>query len=94
MTEITIFALALLAVPVLARFARVPSGSRKIYHMIGLGGLFLILGEAGKLTAQKIGVVSAVMPAMDILTALLAFVSVVVGTVWVTLHYLNHFKDA
>ena len=53
MNEITVFALALLAVPVFARFARVPAESRKIYHMIGLAGLLFLMGETTRIVSTK-----------------------------------------
>ncbi len=94
MSEITIFALALLAVPVFARFAKVPPPARKTYHLIGLGGLLLIVGEATRLTATKITILSAVVPVMDFLTAGLAFLSVIAGAAWVTVYYLLHMREA
>ena len=93
MNELTIFALTLLAVPVFARFARVPAGSRKIYHMIGLGGLLFLLGEATRIVAMKIAIFGMIEPILGYVTGVLAFASVAVGTVWVTIYYLRHFTE-
>ena len=93
MSEITIFALALMAVPVFARFAKVPTPARNIYHLISLGGLLLIVGEATRLAATKISLIGTVVPAMDFLTAALAFLSVLVGGAWVTVYYVAHLRE-
>ncbi len=93
MSEITIFGLALLAVPVFARFARVPGETRRIYHLIGLAGLMFLLAETTKIVAAQIGVVGAVEPIIGYVSALLAFAGVAVGTVWLTLYYVMHLKE-
>ncbi len=93
MNEITVFALALLAVPVFARFARVPAESRKIYHMIGLAGLLFLMGETTRIVSTKISLVGAIEPAIGFITAILALLAVVAGTVGVTVYYLRHALD-
>ncbi len=94
MNEITIFALALLAVPVFARFAKETTvNGRRIYHLFGLGGLFLLLGEITRITSVKIGFIAAVMPVMDIGTSILAYLSVLVGTVWIAYYSMRHLKE-
>lgn len=90
MDTVTIFALALLAVPVFARFARVSKDAMNRYHLIGLGGLFLILGEATKITAVKVTPIAAVLPMIDIATAILAYAGVLFGVVWLSLYYVKH----
>lgn len=93
MSEITIFALALLAVPVFARFARVSSPLVHIYHLIGVGGLFLLLGEATRLTAAKIGLLAAMLPVIDIVTAFIAYAIMLIATLWVAFYYVRHMKE-
>ena len=93
MNEITVFALALLAVPVFARFAKVAKDAMGMYHLIGLGGLFLILGEATRITAAKIGIVATVSPVIDFTTTILSFAGVLVGTLWLSYYYTKHPKE-
>jgi len=93
MTEITVFALALLAVPVFARFGRVSSPVVHIYHLIGLGGLFMLLGEATRMTAGKIGFVAAMLPAIDWVTGIIAYALVLIATLWVAFYYVRHLKE-
>lgn len=93
MNEITIFALALLSVPVFARFARVNKETLGIFHLIALGGIFLILGEATRITASKLSFIESLYSMIDILTAALAYLTVLAGTVWITLYYLKHPKE-
>jgi len=93
MTEITVFALALLAVPVFARFAKVSSPVVHIYHLIGLSGMFMLLGEATRITAGKIGLVAAMLPVIDVATAILAFVLIPGATLWVAFYYIRHLKE-
>ncbi|PJZ69321.1 hypothetical protein CH373_13640 [Leptospira perolatii] len=90
MDTVTIFALALLAVPVFARFARVSKDAMARYHLIGLGGLFLILGEATRITATKVTPIGTVLPMIDIATAILAYAGVLFGVVWLSLYYVKH----
>ncbi|TGN08508.1 LIC10816 family protein [Leptospira ilyithenensis] len=87
MNAITIFALALLAVPVFARFAKVSKEAIVHYHLIGLGGLFMLVGEATRITADKIAPIAFLLP------AILAYAGVVFGTVWLALHYIKHPKE-
>ncbi|MCB1318188.1 MAG: hypothetical protein H7A21_11390 [Spirochaetales bacterium] len=94
MSQITIFGLALLAVPVFARFARVPTGTRKIYHLIGLAGLLFLLGETTRIVAETIGLIGTIQPLIGYVVAMLAFVGVAVGTVWLSAYYVLHLKDA
>ncbi|MBI3396489.1 MAG: hypothetical protein HY042_11680 [Spirochaetia bacterium] len=93
MNEVTIFALTLLAVPVFARFARVKPDLRRLYHMIGLGGLFLILSEGTRLIAGKIAVLGLALPVMDPVLAVFAYVSILMGTILVSLYFLRHWKE-
>ena len=90
MNEITIFAMALLAVPVFARFARVGKETMGRFHLIALGGIFLLLGEATRLTAGKIAFVASILPIVDITTALIAYAVVLLGTLWLSLYYIKH----
>lgn len=90
MNAITIFALALLAVPVFARFARVTKEAMGRYHLIGLGGLFLILGEATRMTADKISPIATLLPVIDIVTVVLAYAGVLFGTLWLSVYYIKH----
>jgi cytosine/uracil/thiamine/allantoin permease len=90
MNAITIFALALLAVPVFARFAKVSREAIVHYHLIGLGGLFLLLGEATRITADKIAVLGVVLPTIDVITAILGYAAVLFGTLWLAVHYIKH----
>ncbi|WP_411822486.1 LIC10816 family protein [Leptospira sp. 'Mane'] len=93
MNAITIFALALLAVPVFARFAKVSKEAIVHYHLIGLGGLFMLVGEATRITADKIAPIAFLLPAIDVVTAVLAYAGVVFGTVWLALHYIKHPRE-
>lgn len=90
MNAITIFALALLAVPVFARFARVTKEAMGRYHLIGLGGLFLILGEATRMTADKISPIATLLPVIDIVAVVLAYAGVLFGTLWLSVYYIKH----
>ncbi|ABJ76788.1 LIC10816 family protein [Leptospira borgpetersenii] len=90
MNAITIFTLALLAVPVFARFARVTKEAMGRYHLIGLGGLFLILGEATRMTADKISPIATLLPVIDIVTVVLAYAGVLFGTLWLSVYYIKH----
>lgn len=94
MSEVTIFALALLAVPVFARFAR-ESGkkTRGIYHMFGLGGLFLLLGEFTRILADRIMIVGKMLPVIDPVTGVLGYVSVLVGTLWIAYISIRHLRE-
>jgi len=94
MSEVTIFALALLAVPVFARFAR-ESGkkNRSIYHLFGLGGLFLLLGEITRIVSDKILFMGKMLPIIDPVTAILGYLSVVVGTLWIAYESLRHMRE-
>ena len=94
MTEITMFALALLSVPVLARFGRVPAETRKIYHLIGLSGLFMLLGEATHWFVKKFAFMSAFAMPVDMLTAFIAYLSILAGTVWIAVYYMKHVTES
>ncbi|TGN18759.1 LIC10816 family protein [Leptospira idonii] len=93
MNAITIFALALLAVPVFARFAKVSREAIVHYHLIGLGGLFMLVGEATRITADKISFLAYLLPAIDVTTAVLAYAGVLFGTLWLALHYIKNPKE-
>ncbi len=93
MNEITIFALALLAVPVFARFARVSKDTMGIYHLVSLGGLFLILGEATRIAGSKVGIIATFLPVIDFATTILAYAGVLGGTLWLTVYYIKHPKE-
>ncbi|HMV45690.1 MAG TPA: hypothetical protein PK079_21030 [Leptospiraceae bacterium] len=90
MNEITIFAMALLAVPVFARFARVGKETMARFHLIALGGIFLLLGEATRLTAAKIAIIATILPIVDFTSALAAYSLVLLGTIWLSLYYIKH----
>ncbi len=90
MNEITIFAMSLLAVPVFARFARVGKESMGRFHLIALGGIFLLLGEATRLTAAKITLVASILPIVDYTSAMIAYAVVLFGTVWLSVYYIKH----
>ena len=90
MNAITIFAMALLAVPVFARFARVGKETMARFHLIALGGIFLLLGEATRLTAAKIAIIATILPIVDFTSALAAYSLVLLGTIWLSLYYIKH----
>lgn len=90
MSEITIFGLALLLVPVFARFARVPAETRKIYHLIGLAGLMFLLAQTTSMVAGTIGFVGVIEPVVGYASAILAFLGVAAGTIWLTVYYMLH----
>ncbi len=93
MNEITMFAMALLAVPVFARFARVKTELRRIYHLIGLGGLFLLVGEGTRILSMKVNFIGMTLPVMDPVTALLGYLSVLIGTLLVVAYFVRHWKE-
>lgn len=93
MNEITIFALALLAVPVFARFAKVSKDTMGIYHLVSLGGLFLILGEATRIAGAKVSIIATFSPVIDFATTILAYAGVLGGTLWLTVYYIKHPKE-
>lgn len=93
MNEITMFAMALLAVPVFARFARVKPEVRRIYHLIGLGGLFLLVGDGTRILATKVSFLGLVLPVMDPVTAILGYLSVLMGTLLVVAYFVHHWKE-
>ena len=93
MNDIIFFALALLAVPVFARYADVSRDVIKIYHLIGISGLFLMLSEITKITAMKTGLLLMILPAVDYLATMLAFVLVLTGTIWLSLYYIIHPRE-
>lgn len=85
--------MALLAVPVFARFAKVSKEAIVHYHLVGLGGLFMLVGEATRITADKIPMIAFLVPTLDVVTAILGYAGVVFGTVWLALHYIRHPKE-
>ena len=93
MNEIIFFALALLSVPVFARFADVSKDVIRIYHLVGIGGLFLMLTEITRLAAMKITFIVMLLPIVDYLATMLAFTLVLVGTVWLSIYYIKHPKE-
>lgn len=93
MNEVTIFAMALLAVPVFARFARVKPELRRIYHLIGVGGLFLLVGEGTRITSTKVAFIGLTLPVMDPVMAVLGYLSVLMGTLLVVAYFLRHWKE-
>jgi uncharacterized membrane protein YidH (DUF202 family) len=93
MNEITIFALALLAVPVFARFAKVGKEVMGTFHLIALGGVFLLFGEATRITASKIAIVASISPTIDTISALVSYLLVLAGTSLLTLYYIKHPKE-
>ena len=92
MTENVIFALALIAVPVLARWARLNRKGRMILRFISLAGLFVLLGEATRYTAARLLVLSNLVPIMDILTSILALISILIGVIWITIFFIGSMK--
>ena len=60
------------------------------FHLIALGGIFLLLGEATRLTASKIAIVASILPIVDFTTALIAYAVVLFGTMWLSLYYIKH----
>ena len=93
MNDIIFFALALLAVPVFARYADVTRDVIRIYHLVGMGGLFLMLTEVTRLAAMKIAFLAVMLPVVDYLATILAFMLVLTGTVWLSIYYIRHPKE-
>jgi uncharacterized membrane protein YidH (DUF202 family) len=93
MNEISIFALTLLAVPVFARFARVGKESMGKFHLIALGGIFLLLGEATRISAAKISIIGSILPVIDFTSTLVAYAMVLVGTLGLSLYYIQHPRE-
>ena len=93
MNEIIFFALALLAVPVFARYADVSKDVIRIYHLVGISGLFLMLTEITRHAAMKIAILVTILPFVDYLATMLAFLLVLVGTVALSIYYIRHPKE-
>lgn len=93
MNEIIFFALALLAVPVFARYADVSRDVIRMYHLVGMGGLFLMLIEITKLAALKITFLVVALPIVEYLATMLTFTLVLVGTIWLSIYYIKHPKE-
>ena len=93
MNEIIFFALALLAVPVFARYADVSRDVVRIYHLIGIRGLFLMLTEITKLAAIKVVFLVMIVPFVEYLATMLAFTLVLVGTIWLSIYYIKHPRE-
>jgi len=60
------------------------------FHLIALGGIFLLLGEATRLTAAKIAIIATILPIVDFTSALAAYSLVLLGTIWLSLYYIKH----
>lgn len=93
MSEITIFGLALLAVPVFARFAGVPGETRKMYHLIGLSGLMFLLAETVRIAAGAVDALHLAAPWVAAITALLALAGVLIASVRLAIYYLAHPRE-
>ena len=90
MNDIIFFALALLSVPVFARYADVSRDVVRIYHLIGISGLFLMLSEITRVAAMKIALLVTILPFVDYFATMLAFIMVLTGTVWLSFYYIRH----